>query len=449
MFRPGRGMSIRPLLPTCAALFAVLAGACWIVGPTDSAQAQQAVAPPAAKAPVQPAWRTMPIDPSMDKNARRIRSQVLKILRDGDISGDGRFGQEEQDQLTQYYGQYALRRWTLPEYFTELAGAKEQLASTTRGLRAELQTELASCSNQDAFNFLTQRSLAFMQYVVKSYPEEQGNFHPATRVNAMLMIGELGATPPPGFGQTPPPLPEATQVMLTHLQDPEQIDAVRVAALVGIVRHATLGGITDPQIRQTVVTTMVRVVNSAPPPGRSLDGHMWMRSQAAEILGKVGVAAGGTTTALGAMVADIGLPISIRCVAARALGQLDYSGAGDLNASQLIVPLGRLADAAIAEEDLDALLRDRIKARLSSAQQGLAGLAAVAVPPHQDLYTKTRTPVVAILAALDDRRIKGPDLKKLIEQNHQQLRAALGPAPGATPAPTPPATPAAPETSET
>jgi hypothetical protein len=464
-----------------AVALAALLAAGWLVqGPARSAKAQ---------GPAASGYRIIPINPGAERDPK-LRSDVLRILRDGDISGDGQFGEEEQKRLQAYYWGYSLPRWTLPEYRSELAGNPEQLEKTTRGLRVELQNELRNGRNEAAFAFVTDLVLKSMENLARPYPAGERVFHPATRINAMLMIGELGANPPAGFGDVPPPLSDALPVMFKHLQDPEQIDGVRVAALVGINRHADLGGIETPQARQAIVNAMVALMNSPQPPERSADGHAWMRSQAADILGKLGIAAAGVPQGLTAMVADAALPISVRCVPAEALGKLNYAGAAGLNPSQIVVALGRLAEAAIARELAEKiedeeppetppdaepgavpgimpgaapgeeppatagekkpeLSRRRLKAVLTSVAQGLTGLRQVATGPHQEPYLRVSRPVAAILTDLDDRRIKDDELKPKIEENHRQLQAALGiggepaapatpPEPAEPPEPTPP-----------
>jgi hypothetical protein len=415
------------------------------------------VAPATAQGPAEN-YRIIPINATAQKD-RTLRSDVLKTFRAGDISGDGQFGDEEKKRLQTYYWGLSLPRWTLPEFRTELAGNPEQLEETTRGLRVELQNELRNCNSKPAFEFVTGLLLKSMENLVRQFPAGDRNFHPATRVNAMLMIGELGAKPPESFGEVPPPLPAALPILLNHLRDPEQIDAVKVAALVGINRHAELGGIQTPQARQAVVTTLVALLNSPQPPDRSSDGHAWLRSQAAEILGKLGIAAAGVPEGLTAMVADTGLPVSIRCVGAEALGKLNLAGATNLAPARMVGALARLADAAIARElakkDYSAepsppatielpsdelppgtsgvgtgpeLSRRRLKAALSSVAQGLKGLGPVA-GQQRELYVRVSRPVAAILADLDDRRIKDEELMAKIRENHKQLRAALGTAP--------------------
>lgn len=476
-------MAFRPMVVILAALLA----AGWLVqGPAEKAMAQG----PAAER-----YRIIPINPAANKDYK-LRSDVLRILRDGDISGDGQFGEEEQKRLQAYYWGYSLPRWTLPEYRSQLAGNPEQLPKNQQTLRVELQNELRNGRNKPAFDFVTNLVLKSMENLARPYPAGERSFHPATRINAMLMIGELGANPPASFSDVPLPLPDALPILLKHLQNPEQIDGVRVAALVGINRHADLGGINTPQARQAIVNAMVALVNSPKPDDRSADGHAWMRSQAADVLGKLGIAAAGVPQGLTAMVADAALPVSVRCVPAEALGKLNYAGAAGLDPSQIVAALGRLAEAAIAreliektedEEPPDAapdaapgalpgvvpgaapgavpgeqspetvaaeekpdLSRRRLKAVLTSVAQGLTGVRQVATGPHQELYIRVSRPVAAILTDLDDRRMKDDELKPKIEENHRQLQAALGigggpaapatpPEPAEPPEPTPPA----------
>jgi hypothetical protein len=124
-------------------------------------------------------------------------------------------------------------------------------------------------------------------------------------------------------------------------------DAVRVAALLGLLRHAGLG-IADAQTRDGELTpALLDLVKSAPPQGRSPEGHAWLRSMAIDVLAALHSVGpnGSVVTTLVGIVADKSVPITTRCAAARALGTFDYTGANfnALTASQLAVPIGQMA----------------------------------------------------------------------------------------------------------
>ena len=99
-----------------------------------------------------------------------------------------------------------------------------------------------------------------------------------------------------------PPIPkiESLKVMLDELANPQQIDGVRAAALVGILRHVEIdrqladvpGGqrrLVGNNAEIMIADAMLKLVNEKEAPeGRSQGGHDWMRRRAVEILGCLG-----------------------------------------------------------------------------------------------------------------------------------------------------------------
>ena len=157
---------------------------------------------------------------------------------------------------------------------------------------------------------------------------EQADMRPATRVNAMLMIGELNASESPS-GTSAVPLPAALPILVQAAGDPQQLDAVKVAAMVGILRHVELGGVQTPDARASVTNLALALATAKPAAGESDDAHAWMQKQAADVLGAFGAVGdnGVVATTLAAMVANTASPFYTRCSAAEALGRLNYAGA--------------------------------------------------------------------------------------------------------------------------
>lgn len=229
-------------------------------------------------------------------------------------------------------------------------------------------------------------------------------------------------------------------VLVRTVGDANQLDAVKVEALVGIIRHAKLRGIQTPQDRSTVSNAMLAVATSKPAAGTAGAGQAWMRAQAAEVLRLLGEASGPVTTALASMVSDPTLPFSTRCAAADALGRLNYRGGAGLNPSALAAALGRLAaDACAAEERAAKISRRRLKSRLRTASVGLtgpdgnSGVARLATgPPHAAFVAALKTALTAMLGHVD-----GPgtaDDKTMLENVKQEV-PKLTAAPTNTPGP--------------
>ncbi len=186
-------------------------------------------------------------------------------------------------------------------------------------------------------DYLVQLTLETMQRVAVD-----ARFHPAARYNAMLIIGELNEVESTGIGPNRrPPIPSnvALNFMLAQLNDPKQIDEVRMAALVGVLRHVqtnrllrqlNIGQANDPQQQANVQRTIAAALQVAepkdPPQGRTVEGHTWMRRRAIDILIGLGASTGPVASLLEEIVSDPELPISLRCTAAEAIGKMPTSG---------------------------------------------------------------------------------------------------------------------------
>jgi hypothetical protein len=270
----------------------------------------------------------------VDEDQKNKRTEVTtKILREAN------FGPTELAVFDAYYQTYALARWSVSENF-----------ATLTAFRKELGNHLKTAKSGAVHDHLNTLTLDFMRKMA-------GECYPAARVNAVLMISELNAVEPARPADSPVPLPAAFPVLVVAVEDPQQLDAVKVAALVGILRHLQLGAVKSPEDRKTVGDAALALAGSQRPPGRSADGHAWIRKLAAEILGELRAVGdnGVVATTLAGMAAEATTPFYARCTAAEALGKLDYQGAAGLDASKLAAALGRLAvDACTAEAKAQA-----------------------------------------------------------------------------------------------
>lgn len=306
-------------------------------GPAPAAKAGQPPGPaPPAKAappPAGPAEKKPYIVDKVDEGQKKNRTEVtLRILRAPN------FGPGQQEVFDTYYTDYVLARWS----------NWEDYAASLEGFRKEVRTDLLNAKSGPIHDHLNSLVLDYMKV------RATGHYHPATRFNAMLMIGELNGVE---ARKSPVPLPAALPVLVSALGDPQQIDAVKVGALVGVLRHLELGAIKAPDDVKAVGDAALAVAGSKRPPGRSADGHAWMRKLAAEVLGGLGAVGdkGVVATTLAGMVAEAATPFYARCSAAEALGKLTYPADAGLDASKFSVPLGRLAvDACTAEAKAQA-----------------------------------------------------------------------------------------------
>ena len=213
------------------------------------------------------------------------------------------------------------------------------------------------------------RTQRMREYVIKLTAQTmtsivRENYHPAARYNAMLLIGMLNSSEAVTVGDAkgpPVPLIFALKFMLDELNNPQQLDAVRVAALIGIQRHVRIDRDLPDANRRLVrnnaetmiVDAMTNLLNAKEPPeGRTAAGHAWMQRQAAEVLGLLGSVGQGNrvVTTLEQVIADDARPIALRCAAADALGQLSFPADSNLDAVAIAKKLGVAAVLACYEE---------------------------------------------------------------------------------------------------
>ncbi len=396
--------------------------------PADEAEKPEAPEAPAAKpapdtgaAPLRPSIGKKPyLVVPVDDDLKRERNNVMTMLR------SRKFEPGEEERFEAYYRRHFLPRWTQPANLASLPA-----------LRRELRNNLLSGRTGPPHTRLNAIVLDYMGKMASA------NVHPAARVNAMLMVGELNEVEPVRAGDAPTALTAALPVLLGAVEDNEQIDPVKVAALVGVVRHAQFGRLT-PESTQAIQRSMVRLAGSPGAPARSADGHAWMRAQAVKALGLLGSVgeAGAVPRLLMTLITDEQLDMLVRCQAANALGQLNYSGAAGLNAMEAIAALGRLAADAIRaetdayESDPESFSRRRIKARLVAVHRGLAGdeeeqtrgISVFATGSEaQQAFSATRGEVEKLLAAFDEKQVTDADLVDAFRTSLARLGQARGP----------------------
>jgi|GEM_PF-2813227 len=260
---------------------------------------------------------------------RREKSNVQKMLRAQVFAA----GQEAS--FDAYYNEFAFPRWTVPENYPALTE-----------FRRELRSEFLAAKSGPPYDRLL--GLAFDYLTRLAGPE----YHPAVRYNAMMAIGELNVQElQPGSRERLQPYPPALKAILDAIKSTDS-DAARVAALLGLQRHASLG-ITDAQVRDgQIIPMLLDLAKSPPPAGRSADGHAWLRTMAINILATLhAVGPNGRPVTPNAelvktlvgIVADKDAPPTTRSAAARALGTFDYKGFNALTPTQIAAPIGQMA----------------------------------------------------------------------------------------------------------
>lgn len=281
--------------------------------------------------------------PESRRLALDLERGALRVIR-GDASLDDA---QVRNRFDNFFSQFYFAILTHPDHLNEWADRRTDFMR-----RWVTQASRSQRVHQHLVN-LAVRTMA---------PIVRGNYHPVARYNAMLLIGELNSTEASTVGDRRPPVPLAGALgfMLRELQNPEQIDAVRVAALNGILRHARIDRDLPAENRRLIgnnaetmiVDAMVQLVTAnEPPEGRTLEGHEWIRRRATDVLGMLGsTGQGRVVSALEQVVGDEQAGIDVRCSAAEALGRLNYPADANINVAEIAQKLGVVAASACFKE---------------------------------------------------------------------------------------------------
>ncbi|MBN2021515.1 MAG: hypothetical protein JW809_01860 [Pirellulales bacterium] len=293
----------------------------------------------------------------VDEKLLSAQTEVNRMVRGGLVAG-------QEQRFDDFFRKYALPLWTVEKNFPSLPKLRQSLRNQLNWARTN--------SAYDRLNTLLLEELGKMANAAE--------LHPAPRFNAIVMIGDLNVRPS-ATNQPAKPLPAALNVLLAAFEDEKQNDAVRMGAMLGIVRHATLG-IDDEAAKRRAAADMLALATTPEVSGRTRDGHAWMRARAIGVLGQFKSPGqdGAVAKAMLAILDEPGAPFSVRAAAAQALGELDLTPQSGVGAVEAARALGRLARDACRDEleqcekKKDRLLNARkLKSRLIPVRIGLTG----------------------------------------------------------------------------
>ncbi len=280
----------------------------------------------------------------LPSDTRKGIAEVGRILTEGTFQS-----KDEEDAFRDYYTQFFLPRWTQEKFCSQLPDLRKRLHNDLAKKVRDNNTQVHERLNALVLDYMN--NLANNRHPTKDRPAE---FRPAARINAMLMIGELNSVESPRPGVAPTPLSEALPVLLKNVAAPKQLEAVKVVAMVGILRHLS-AGIDDSQ-RPQVVATILEVLKTPDPSGQDngdnadSNGGGWLQARAADAVGLLGAAGddGKFASALAALAGNGKAGFRARCEAAKIMKSLPFNG--PKNNGAWAAALGHLAlDAANAE----------------------------------------------------------------------------------------------------
>lgn len=303
-----------------------------------------------------PAFKTYEAELGVDLKDRKKVNDLLK-LRSQFANGSAQLGGNET-AFEDLYTKFLFPSWTLTD--------EDHLGALAKERDKFLTIDLGK-SPQPVHDRLTQLTLTQMT----RFAQDSG-LHPGVRYNAVLILGALNSREADRINKAnPEPLPAALAPLKELFTKKDETDAVRVAALLGLLRHLEWDDFRKqtqrmaPEDKATIVKELIALAKeSAPPAGRSPEGHTWMRRRAVE--GLMYASQTETTREIAdiieKLIASNADPIALRCTAADIMGRLDYKDpvkpAPDPNAREL----GYLALVACNAE-LNRLEDDEKKGR--------------------------------------------------------------------------------------
>ncbi|MHB8901771.1 MAG: hypothetical protein ACYC6Y_23700 [Thermoguttaceae bacterium] len=330
--------------------------------------AKAAPAPPppnlASTEPAAPATPPKPPAPRLDRDyvglpqpsADKEKEYLQKQRQEAQKLSRGDSLQPAQEQfLVDYYRNYALARWTFPDRQNEVAGYMNELKN-------DLLRSYKPGRSNPVHDKLVEEVLRFMTICTDPRTYANLDLPPTTRLNAILMIGELNEIEAGPGAKPPKPLAKALPILLNRATDAQQIDAVRVGALIGIRRHCRLLDPAAP-VPNEVVQALVSLLRAKESERvRSKEGHAWMRQLAvqtfADLRGRPNTPA--VAKELVGIIAETDSPEFLRFTAAEALGNLDYGNVAGLDINSMLQALGLLSIEVCDKE------RQRLRDELAS-----------------------------------------------------------------------------------
>ena len=294
----------------------------------------------------------------------KLLRNKLKLTKDSVARGQSDFASNRK-ALDRYYSKYLFPLMTqtkaIPRVTTDPLGDLDVHRRT-------LLMDLKTTKSENFHAYLLKRVYDAMKFVV-----EKQSYHPAVRYNAMLILGELNQKEemPLGLNRSAPdPLRKTLGFLRDQFLKENQLDSLRVAALVGILRHAELDRLREPPsqplspaVKLQLAKMLVPLLEKqTAPPNRSVEGHVWMRRRCVEILAALRLPdkSGAVSSAITGVFDEDGAPADLRRTAAEAIGQIELPPKYAGNPAELAAKVVNLV-LEVSSQELENL--DRLQAQ--------------------------------------------------------------------------------------
>lgn len=318
---------LRRALWLCGFLVIVMSG--WRVGPLAAQDPPSEGEDPAAEAPAaddaaagdSSAPQFLELREAPGLGGAMVQIEEPKGARNtvrNNIVPDGTIPTEHEKLFEDYY-RFRIAELTWAANRAKLHEKREEFKKDLRFA--------GKATNKEVHNRLNAMLLAQLPAIAGD-----DRYHWAVRYNCMLIVADLNEQelrPFAPYGEETP-LPAALGVLLDKVADESQDDAVRVAALRGVLRHAARN--MGPDARKSAVEATLKLVQAhEPPAGKDRVVHLWMRCQASAVLAAMAMNQNNwpephvpqVASALHLMAAEADTELAARCEASRALGALE------------------------------------------------------------------------------------------------------------------------------
>lgn len=217
-----------------------------------------------------PAFKSFPLPERFQgANTEKLVSDAFKkLVTTRDLSS---MSDRERGMASFYLNRY------LPWKLTQ----KENLPIVAKTIR-KMGEDLARAQRMG-----TAGAPAFLSYWFQGLKAmAEGDYMPATRINAAIALGRLRSrTFDPSAGSPPQSYSAALPVLLALYENQDQPDGVRAAALQGLANHTKFGFVSMPSnVKLSLAKSMQTLLRSKTPEGRQDEAHAFMQRYAVDVL---------------------------------------------------------------------------------------------------------------------------------------------------------------------
>lgn len=295
----------------------------------------------------------VPIDKFTTAKNARLAEQQRRMEIHRALVGQGSINDPAtRAAADEFFNQYFFPQWTTEEGLKNIGNERQWLIR-----------ELQGAKDAAGRKYLLDTTLIALRRIVDDH------YRPASRYNAMLTISLLNDVEATIGAQVtaPEPMAAALPFIVQQYEKAENPEAVRLAALLGMIRHVELENFKPttsppipPALKTKIIDHFVQLAEEVDPPaGRDPDVHTWFRRRAIEGLAAACLMTPDPrlVTVIENLIRDEEELLPVRVAAAAALGRISLQSPVKVEAATLAKDLGYLALVACDAELTAALER--------------------------------------------------------------------------------------------